>query len=131
METEAIQSLQCVGGHCNRCNQHKPGSPIFIVGTPVHESFGKPPGDFTPDRTPNIRTSCRDCLTDHEIAVYLTPIAVFVLEKFAFPEKPTRGSASRADAAQLNYALTWLRVRMGYEFNIRGFVERALQGMFR
>ena len=69
-----------MGGQCTRCHGNWPGQKVFFIRSNPALSFVQPKPEEMPDRI-DYEVACATCLTDSEVAKFLTPIALFVLDE--------------------------------------------------
>lgn len=102
-------------GHCTRCRGIKPR--VFFIQRCPLPSFSVEPIDLTSG--PTYEASCKECLTDAEIAKMLAPIAAFVIEAMLH-----NGDSAKVLAP----AVAYLKFRLGPGTQRRAR-EKALEAL--
>lgn len=118
-----------MNGNCTRCTKDE--REVFFIPKNPSVSFadfgiGELPAPPSPEY------SCLECLTNLEIAKFLVPVALFVVEtnlRERLHATPRNEDAFRSFA----YVETWLRFQRGYEQGTddRGKAIKALLGLIR
>lgn len=111
---------------CIRCDRMK--EQAFLIQPNPSAAWGEI--DLSTPPQP-ITISCKECLTDEEIARFLAPVALFVIQtalRHAFwdenPEKRNKEAIQH-----FGYAEAYLRFRCGVDSNERTKALRALNGL--
>ena len=110
---------------CTRCKQLKPQAfliqPNPVLGW-VDVEASAPPQPIT--------VSCKECLTDEEIARFLAPVALFVIQTALRHTSDENPEKRNKEAIQhFEYAEAYLRFRCGVNINERTKALRALDGL--
>lgn len=88
---------------CTRCQKVKPK--VFFIGQNRSISWHDPEPNFI-SQPPHYEASCKECLTDKEIAKMTAPIARFVVQSLYL--RVPEAERLLPDAARINAALSFL-----------------------